>query len=72
MIDIYVERCKDGEYWKREGYDTPEEIRSFLVDRVDRKQEFYLTPDEAVDMGFMDAVLGNAEFETITSLRHTE
>jgi len=72
MIDIYIERCKDGEYWKREGYDTSEEIRSFLVDRVDRKQEFYLTPDEAVDMGFMDAVLGNVEFETITNLRTIE
>lgn len=69
MLDIYVERCQKGDYWEREGIESEEEIKEFLRDKMDRKQEYYITPEDAVDMGFMDAVLGDDEFETIKKLR---
>jgi len=69
MLDIYVTRCKEGAFWDREGIETEDEIKEFLRDKMDRKQEWYLTPEEAVDMGFMDAVLGDEGFETIRQLR---
>jgi ATP-dependent protease ClpP protease subunit len=71
MLDIYVSRCKDGQYWKREGMDE-KAIREWIADQIDRKQEFYMTPRESVDRGFMDAVLGDEEFETIAILREED
>jgi len=68
MLDIYVERCHKGDYWEREGMGE-DEVREFLRDMMNKKQEYYLTPEDAVDMGFMDAVLGDDEFETIKKLR---
>jgi ATP-dependent protease ClpP protease subunit len=68
MLDIYLERCKEGEYWTRNGMDE-QTIREWLRDQMDKKQEVYMTPREAVDKGFFDAVLGDEGFETIKSLR---
>jgi ATP-dependent protease ClpP protease subunit len=72
MLDIYISRCKEGQFWEREGIETEEEIREFLRDNMNKKQEWYMTPREAVDMGFFDAVLGDDEFETIKQLRSDE
>lgn len=69
MLDIYYRRCKDGDFWKRQGILTENEIKGYLKENMDRKQEWYMTPRMAVDMGFMDAVLGDDNYETIASLR---
>lgn len=68
MLDVYMSRCVDGPYWKRQrmGKDA---IREFLRDTMDKKQEFYMTPREAVDRGFMDAVLGDEGYDTIAMLK---
>jgi ATP-dependent protease ClpP protease subunit len=68
MLDIYVDRCKEGEFWEEEGY-SEDDIRNFLREQMDRKQEYYMTPREAVEKGFFDAVLGDEEYETIKALR---
>lgn len=68
MLDIYVGRCREGEHWEREGF-SEEDIRNFLREQVDRKQEYYMTSRQAVEMGFVDAVLGDEGFETIKALR---
>jgi ATP-dependent protease ClpP protease subunit len=36
---------------------------------MDKKQEYYMTPREAVERGFMDAVLGDEGYETIEMIR---
>lgn len=68
MLDAYMLRCVGGSYWKRQkmGKDA---IREYLRDTMDKRQEWYMTPREAVDRGFMDAVLGDEGYETIASLR---
>lgn len=68
MLDIYTSRCKDGQYWKRERMDE-KEIKKWLGEQMDARQEFYMTPREAVDKGFMDAVLGDENYETIEMIR---
>lgn len=68
MLEIYASRCKDGQYWKRERMDE-KAIRHWLGEQMDKKQEFYMTPQEAVDKGFMDGVLGDEGFDTIELLR---
>lgn len=42
MMDIYLERCKM--------------TRKQIQDKMDRKQEWYLTAEEAVDLGFADEI----------------
>jgi ATP-dependent protease ClpP protease subunit len=68
MLDIYVSRCIMGQYWKRERMEE-KQIRECLRDLMDKKQEVYFTGRQAVDMGFMDAVLGDEDFETVARLR---
>jgi ATP-dependent protease ClpP protease subunit len=68
MLDVYVERCREGQFFLRENMDD-KAIKEWLIDKINKKQEFYLTSREAVDYGFMDAVLGDDEFESISSLR---
>ncbi len=71
MLDVYTERCKDGQFFKREGMDE-KQVRQWVGDQMTKKQEFYMTAREAVDKGFMDAVLGDEEFETVEKLKEEE
>lgn len=68
MLDVYVEKCQEGDFWKRKHMDK-KEIREWLRNELDKKQEVYLTPRESVDMGFMDAVFGDEGFESFENLR---
>jgi len=68
MLDIYMARCKEGQYWKDKKMGETA-IRRYLTTHMDKKQEFYMTPREAVDRGFMDAVLGDKNYETIEMIR---
>jgi len=68
MIDIYAERCVKGPFFLGQGMEI-EEVRKWLKDNIDKKEEFYMTPRQAVNYGFMDAVLGDEEFEHISVLR---
>jgi len=69
MLDVYVEKCKSGDFWKRNNLRTEKEIREYLRLNMDKKQEWYMTARESVDMGFMDAVMGDEGFETIDDIK---
>lgn len=71
MMQVYLQRIKDGQFFKREGWDD-KQILQWLRDTVDKKQEFYMTARDAVDKGFADAVLGDESFETISKLQMDE
>lgn len=70
MLDCYVERCVDAPFWQDRWKKNHEAyIRKYLRDLMDKKQECYFTARESVEMGFMDAVLGDEGYETIQALR---
>ena len=70
MVDCYVERCQESDHWKTQWKTKiPERISKYLRDIMSNKQEVYFTAREAVEMGFMDAVLGDPGYETIAALR---
>ena len=71
MMHVYLERIREGQFFKREGWDD-KQILQWLRDTIDKKQEFYMTPRDAVDKGFADAVLGDEGYETIRKLREEE
>jgi ATP-dependent protease ClpP protease subunit len=72
MLDIYVDRCYEGGFWLREGITERKQIKEYLRTEMARRQEWYMTPREAVDKGFVDAILGDEGFETIKALREDE
>jgi len=55
MINIYVNRCKDGEFFK--DYKVPA-VKKYIKGKMDRKQDWYLNAEDSVKYGFADGVLG--------------
>jgi ATP-dependent protease ClpP protease subunit len=69
MVEIYLNRCHTAPYWKKKGMKTPQAVADYIRENMDKKQEWYLTPREAVEMGFMDAVWGDSGYETMEMMR---
>lgn len=69
MLDIYTEKCKEGAFFKREGLIEDKQVREWLKDVLDKKQEIFMTGREAIDKGFADAILGDEGYETLGGLR---
>ncbi len=53
MLDIYTEVAKEGAKFK--GY-IPTRVRSFIKTQMSRREDVYLTPDEAIEWGLADEV----------------
>ena len=68
MMDLYAERCVEGQFFKREMMDK-KAIKTYLIEKIAHKQEVYFTAREAISYGFMDAVLGDEGYENISTLR---
>ncbi len=71
MLQVYVDRIQEGQFFKREGWDD-KQILNWLKETIDKKQEFFMSPRDAVDKGFADAVLGDEGYVTIKELREEE
>jgi len=65
MLDIYVEKVKQGEEW---GSKSESVIRKALQQKMDSKQDWFLSAREAVKYGFADAVLGDEGYEDLSAL----
>jgi ATP-dependent protease ClpP protease subunit len=68
MIDIYTAKCTKGPFFRRNKY-SKERIREYLRRQMNTAREWYMTPEEAVDKGFMDGVFGTAGFRTFEEIR---
>ena len=71
MIEIYAEKCVEGQFFKRENMDK-KAIKEWLKEKIAQKQEFYMTASQAVDYGLMDGILGDDGFEDLTKLRYDD
>jgi ATP-dependent protease ClpP protease subunit len=68
MLDIYTTRCMKGPFFKRNRY-SKDKVKEYLRKRMNELREWYMSPDEAVDKGFMDGVFGSPGFKTFDGLR---
>lgn len=59
MLDVYTEKCQYGEYFKGK---TWQQTRNYIKKQIKEKVEWYMTPEEAVNKGFMDGVFGTEDF----------
>ena len=62
MLDIYVARCARGPFFRRNRY-TKAKVREYLKRRMNEVREWYMRPDEAIDKGFVDGILGTPGFK---------
>ncbi len=68
MLSIYVGKCIKGPFFRRNRY-SKDRVREYLRRRMNEVREWYMTPAEAVDKGFMDGVLGTPGFRTLDEIR---
>lgn len=68
MLDIYTARCSRGPFFRRNKY-SKERVRDYIRRQLNTQREWYMTPEEAVDRGFMDGVFGKPGFKTFEEIR---
>jgi ATP-dependent protease ClpP protease subunit len=68
MVEIYAVKCSRGPFFRRKKM-SREKVRQYLWNTMNEKREWYMTPDEAVDLGFMDGVFGRPPFRTWDEIR---
>lgn len=66
MINLYVKACRRGKFHKGR---SEKQIKAYIKRQLDSKEDWWLTPEEAVEHGFADAVLGDKDFETIQVIK---
>ena len=65
MIDIYANSAVGSKEYKGK---SSKRVRKTISDGLRLKQEWYMTPREAVNHGYADAVLGDKGYETIRAI----
>ena len=67
MYNIYAEVCsKTGEYFKEM---TRAKTKTFIRRKLESKEDWWLTSEEAITYGFIDGVLGSEKFKSINGIR---
>lgn len=57
MMNIYVERCSKGAHFTSKQ-SNKNKIKSYLSTTINRKEDWYMTAEEALNYGFIDTILG--------------
>lgn len=55
MLEIYTMKCINGPFFKEKNW-APRKIKSWLKSRMEQNEDWYMSPQEAVNYGFMDRV----------------
>ena len=56
MLDIYAERCMHGSFFKSRNYSLSK-TRSYLDTKIKNDGDIWLTPEEALELGFIDGIV---------------
>lgn len=67
MMNIYSASCMNGKFFKDKKYDE-KRVARFLEDKMDSKEDWWLTSKEAVEYGFADAIMGDEGYESINDI----
>ena len=68
MMDIYSSACVTGEYFCDEY--SEDDVKNFIEEKLEKKEDWWMSADEAVEYGFADGVLGTPGFETILDVKN--
>lgn len=67
MLDIYAAKCSRGPFFRRKKFSR--KTREYLKQRMNEIREWYMTPTEAIDKGFMDGIFGTPGYRNLDELR---
>lgn len=59
MLNIYASRCIHGSFFKGKNY-SEKQVKKYLLFKWNNYEDWYLNPDQAVDLGFCDEVLNTS------------
>jgi ATP-dependent protease ClpP protease subunit len=68
MLAIYAAKCCKGPFFRRNRY-SKDRVREYLRQHMNEVREWYMPAAEAVDLGFMDGVLGTPGYRTLDEIR---
>ena len=70
MLNIYADVCTHGKFFK-ENYKilTREKVKRYITRKIKSRGDWYLSAEEAVDMGFADGILGQKNYEDLNTIR---
>ena len=58
MLDIYAERCAEGNFFKNNNkHKTVSSVRNFIRKEINQNGDWYLTAEEAVELGIADEIV---------------
>jgi ATP-dependent protease ClpP protease subunit len=63
MVNIYAERCAKGPYYSKKKSMTLEKVKIDIQSHMDKKQDWIMDAEEAVDFGFADGIYGYEGWE---------
>jgi ATP-dependent protease ClpP protease subunit len=66
MMNIYAGRCHGSKFFKSA---SRREIKSYIKNKFDLKQDWWIPSHEAVKLGLADAVIGDKGYESVHELR---
>lgn len=70
MLEIYSSVCINGHYFQKEQA-TTKKVREYIINKMDEKEDWWLTARDAVAFGFADVVLGDEGYESVDSIKES-
>jgi ATP-dependent protease ClpP protease subunit len=68
MMDIYSSVCVNGDFFCEEY--SEDDVKNFIEEKLEKKEDWWMSADEAVEYGFADGTLGTPGFETILDIKN--
>jgi len=68
MIDIYTDRCINGSFFKEREY-SRSKVKTYIKRKLEASVDWYMSPEEAVDLGFADKVLSKTEYINVRKIK---
>lgn len=64
MVDIYADRCINGTFFKGK---SRSQVKTYIRQTLNRKEDWFLRSDEALEYGFIDNILGQ-KYKTVKEI----
>jgi ATP-dependent protease ClpP protease subunit len=68
MLNLYTKAIIGGEFFVNNGMDE-KKVYKFISTKLDRKSDWWLLSNGALEMGFIDGVLGSPDWESIDIIK---
>jgi ATP-dependent protease ClpP protease subunit len=68
MVDIFTDKFMESKIFKEKNWKRPI-AKKHILSQLDNKTDWILYPQECIDYGFSDGILGSSQFPNIDSIK---